>query len=143
MTMTVVTVPGSNHMNNPSAVAIAGHKYYIAYEINPFRTHTPTAYIGGVAGNLSASATAGVFTRGSTIITATNTDQLHIYANGWVPDGAVVGAQAKFKNVFATDLTASFGAGSEPTAAQMDAIMQHYPNSWFDGTVTANTTGIL
>lgn len=92
MTMTVVTVPGSNHVSNPSAVGIPGHKYYIAYEINPFRTHTPTAYIGGVSGNLSASATVGVFTRGSAIITATNTDHLHIYTNGWVADGAVVGA---------------------------------------------------
>lgn len=143
MTMTVVTVPVSNHMDNPSAVAVAGHKYYIAYEINPFRTHTPTAYIGGAANNLSVSAAAGVFTRGSTIIAAANTNHLHIYANGWVPDGAVVGAQAKFKNVFATDLTATFGAGAEPTKAQMDAIMQRYPNSWFSGTVTANTTGIL
>lgn len=41
------------------------------------------------------------------------------------------------------DLTEAFGAGHEPTKAQMDTIMQQYPNSWFGGTVTANTAGIL
>ena len=41
------------------------------------------------------------------------------------------------------DLTAAFGAGKEPTKAQMDQIMEQFPNSWFNGTVTANTNGIL
>ena len=32
------------------------------------------------------------------------------------------------------DLTATFGAGNEPTAAQMDRLLTLFPNSWFDGT---------
>lgn len=32
------------------------------------------------------------------------------------------------------DLTTTFGAGNEPTAAEMDALLSAYPNSWFDGT---------
>ena len=32
------------------------------------------------------------------------------------------------------DLTASFGAGNEPSVEEMDAIMALYDNSWFDGT---------
>ena len=39
-----------------------------------------------------------------------------------------------FDNVFAVDLTATFGAGNEPTKAEMDALMAYFPNSWFDGT---------
>ena len=31
------------------------------------------------------------------------------------------------------DLTTIFGAGNEPTTAQMDAMLSQYPNSWFDG----------
>jgi len=40
------------------------------------------------------------------------------------------------------DLTDSFGAGNEPTAAQMDALLAaNFENSWFDGTVTLGATG--
>lgn len=38
------------------------------------------------------------------------------------------------KYFFSLDLTARFGPGNEPTAAEMDAIMSYWPNSWFDGT---------
>ena len=44
-----------------------------------------------------------------------------------------------FDNVSCIDLTAAFGAGKEPTAAQMDAIMAQFPNSWFDGTTQLST----
>jgi hypothetical protein len=37
-------------------------------------------------------------------------------------------------NGSAIDLTAAFGAGNEPTKAQMDTIMSNYPNNWFNGT---------
>lgn len=37
-------------------------------------------------------------------------------------------------NVMAIDLTATFGAGNEPTVEQMDRLLTQFPNSWFDGT---------
>ena len=37
-------------------------------------------------------------------------------------------------NVIAIDLTATFGAGNEPTAEQMDRLLTQFPNSWFTGT---------
>ena len=41
------------------------------------------------------------------------------------------------QNVLAIDLTAAFGAGNEPTAAEMDArLASSFLNSWFDGTNT-------
>lgn len=45
--------------------------------------------------------------------------------------------------LLAINLTATFGAGNEPTKAQMDTIMQQFPNNWFNGTVTADTRGVL
>jgi len=32
------------------------------------------------------------------------------------------------------NLTATFGAGNEPTVEQMDRLLTQFPNSWFDGT---------
>ena len=43
-------------------------------------------------------------------------------------------------NPIAINLTAAFGAGNEPTAAEMDAILAKFPNSWFDGTVEVAPT---
>lgn len=40
-----------------------------------------------------------------------------------------------FDDIILINLTAAFGAGNEPTAAEMDAMLAFYPNSWFDGTV--------
>jgi hypothetical protein len=39
-----------------------------------------------------------------------------------------------FDNVFVVDLTATFGAGNEPTKTEMNALMAYFPNSWFGGT---------
>lgn len=38
------------------------------------------------------------------------------------------------KNLIVIDLTKTFGAGNEPTATQMDRLLEQFPNSWFDGT---------
>lgn len=48
-------------------------------------------------------------------------DKTGSYFNGWVD------------NLIVLNLTAIFGAGHEPTSAQMDAMLAQYPNSWFDG----------
>lgn len=37
----------------------------------------------------------------------------------------------------AIDLTAAFGAGNEPTKAQMDTLMAQFENNWLNGTQTA------
>ena len=49
----------------------------------------------------------------------------------------VVDANKQYRgdNFIAIDLTSTFGAGNEPTTAEMDAILSYYPNSWFDGTI--------
>ena len=49
-----------------------------------------------------------------------------------------VGDTVKFRNILAIDLTTAFGAGNEPTKEQMDAILSQFPNSYFNGTVSAH-----
>ncbi len=46
-------------------------------------------------------------------------------------------ATLSVKNVVVIDLTAAFGAGNEPTKAQMDTMLQQFPGSYFSGTVGA------
>ena len=44
----------------------------------------------------------------------------------------------QIKDVSVVNLTDTFGAGNEPTKAQMDTIMSGYPNGWFNITAKAN-----
>ena len=46
-------------------------------------------------------------------------------------------------DILAIDLTKAFGAGKEPTLAEMDRLMARYPNSWFDGTKPIQTIETL
>ena len=41
------------------------------------------------------------------------------------------------------DLTTAFGAGKEPTLAEMDRLMARFPNSWFDGVKPIQTIETL
>jgi len=45
---------------------------------------------------------------------------------------------SQFDNAVMIDLTATFGAGNEPTQAAMDTILAAYPTKWFEGTVIVN-----
>ena len=40
----------------------------------------------------------------------------------------------EIKKAVVIDLTATFGAGNEPTSTEMDALLAYFPSSWFDGT---------
>jgi lysophospholipase L1-like esterase len=50
-----------------------------------------------------------------------------------------VGSDVVYDCVVAIDLTATFGAGSEPSKQDMDSILTKYLNSYFDGTVNLFT----
>jgi hypothetical protein len=57
-----------------------------------------------------------------------------VYVRLALNDGTANGNEASFSSVVLLDLTAAFGAGCEPTAAQMDAFLARWPNSFFSGT---------
>lgn len=71
----------------------------------------------------------------SHIVTALNNtaagrfEVITIYSNS----ASSIGQVTEVMNASAIDLTATFGAGKEPTLAEMDRLMARYPNSWFDG----------
>ena len=54
---------------------------------------------------------------------------------GYLYINSVEGTEFYIDNLIMIDLTATFGAGNEPTAEEMDDILAKYPNGWFDGTV--------
>ena len=56
---------------------------------------------------------------------------------------ASAGIRVTFTNALAINLTATFGAGKEPTLAEMDRLMARFPNSWFDGVTPIQTIETL
>ncbi len=54
----------------------------------------------------------------------------HVYADAATANGKVMEVQ----NVIVIDLTAKFGTGNEPTASQMDTMIDNYFSGWFDST---------
>ena len=110
-----------------SKTLITGHKYY--YSVGLDGTTDNYISMTGQSG-LHYNPTAGL-NRLSNIFTAASTSLViqigDKRTSGWTSFYA--------DYVQPIDLTATFGAGNEPTAAEMDAILAFYPNSWFNGTV--------
>ena len=95
------------------------------------------SFIG--AGNVEAQVTTANAEFAKIMMTSTPTRYSRI--TRWLPTwNDVIGlynvsAGTNYYGAFlALDLTAIFGAGKEPTAAEMDRILARFPNSWFDGT---------
>ena len=107
------------------------HKYYMG----ALAQGASGLLIGFFAGTLiDLPSTLG---RSSQIITATATAN---WSLGVIDVRNSGFTEAFIDNVVLVDLTAYFGAGLEPTAAQMDAYLATYPNSWFGG---IDNTGIV
>lgn len=120
---------------------LANHTYYCAALVN-----SPSTLV-----HLFLQQVVSPYTQvGSKFVTTLNTDRiLSLTAKPSVDlpsmririqdDNASGWASYTVDNVLVIDLTAAFGAGKEPTAAQMDAIMAQLPNSWFDGSAQLST----
>lgn len=117
-----------------SGAKVIGNKYYIKLKerVTNASCLSLRGYIGGALATLLTSPTMNTWYTASTTITAVSTNDViqlyHYYADAATASGKVMEAQ----QVLAIDLTATFGAGNEPTTAQMDTIMAGYPNSWFN-----------
>ena len=109
--------------------AASGHVFYAAATITD-----GTASTGFRAGHVWDGATAypasAAATRLSHRWTAGASDETVTFV-----DNREVGQPAFFGDkVLAIDLTATYGAGSEPTKATMDTLLATWAASWFDGT---------
>ncbi len=134
------TLNGSNgvaiHPSGKKPNIIANNKYYLRYKMKPFRTHNPAVYIGTSYFNLDAVATKDVESIISSIVVPnTNGNTLVLYDNRSQTIDMAEGLTVEYDDILLVDLTVVFGAGNEPTQAQMDALIATYPNGWFDGTV--------
>ena len=116
----------------------SGHKYYMRAYIKADSTAVFVFSYDGVNsfyaynnGSGNYALTSGVFTSGNT---TSNTGQFQMVregrSSGWT--------EIRAKQGMLVDLTASFGAGNEPTKTQMDTIMNSYSNNWFDIVAKAN-----
>ena len=122
-----------------SLVATAGHKLYLAWDFKPAAAITTLlgfinfdGRAGESVGSIgTSSAPVGVWTRYSGVVT-TAAD----FAKLGSPMAVVIEsytASWQADNVVLIDLTAAYGAGNEPSAATMDAILATWAGSWFDG----------
>jgi len=116
----------NNDSINRVLTSVVGHKYYFAAQVKAlssligFYMSTSNKFHSG-GGNYELL---------SSIFTATSTN----HGMGVMDTRASGFDNFYVKYAIAIDLTATFGAGNEPTAAGMDALLSAFPNSWFDGT---------
>ena len=113
---------------------LAGNQYYVSVRFTPFRTHNMLISLGDVYLNSPNSAAAGIATQVSATITALQARGfVGFYSNNAVTTGQTTGARVGFDNAVCIDLTATFGAGFEPTKSEMDALMEQW-GGWFADT---------
>ena len=122
----VATASGGSLYNFPSNIKLGD----IYYQTALVKADSNLAYMGSNQ-YIKPHSGSGLFER-LTIREVRNSNS-HIISffdnrtSGWT--------EIQVKEVLIINLTEIFGAGNEPTQAQMDALLGTYPNSWFDGTV--------
>jgi len=115
---------------------IANHKYYLTcrykHITSDYSIHIALRDDEGLVTYVTIAEINNTFTRFSRILTPTrNANELRIYR------GAGTGGYFALNEIMIIDLTATFGAGNEPTAEECDKIFA----SWFDG--TKSTVGAM
>ena len=138
LVLTLTSLPGDGSTllgtasPKPILAVTIGNKYYMAMEVYPKYAGTTRFGLGGVYPFL-VNSIANVWNRRSTIITPVSASQEFDFMTNINLAGYVIGDTVKFRNMFLVNLTTIFGAGNEPTASQMDALLSGYANRWFDG----------
>lgn len=128
---------------------IANNQYFISYFIKPFRYHLPAYYLGGnyyFATGFSAIANQWneVFVVKSV---ASPTNNLVVFSDNSVSTTEMtIGKETYYKSILIINLTEEFGAGNEPTAAEMKAAIDEYrarvyPECSEDLELTAGASG--
>lgn len=110
---------------------VIGHKYYVKSEINPKYANTSYTAFGGV--NTTINPVADTWNTIKGIVTAINNTGFKLYhpTNSYY----IIGDTFKIRKTIVIDLTASYGAGDEPTLEEIETLLSLYDNNWFDGSV--------
>lgn len=115
--------------------AIVGNKYYVRFQILPLLDTDITIMVGSGA-TAYITAEAGQWNDLSGVVTAIDNIRLRIYHN---TASYQVGNEIKYKYFNVINLTATFGAGNEPTKEQMDYwINKHSSNKYINGLETVS-----
>lgn len=114
---------------------IIGRKYYFTAWVKSSEI-TTMIFVDGVtvahtgSGNFERLSMLRLYSGASGVFSVKTTK-----TSGWTPFDV--------KYISCIDLTATFGAGKEPTQAEMDRLMARFPNSWFDGVKPIQTIETL
>jgi len=144
----IMSVVGDGTNRNPNIwgglpTGVVGHTYYA--RLSAMVTNSNTQFVAIYCQTLASmpivvnTPLANTWYTTSAITTSTTNGYPYFSIYNYYADAPTAsGKVMQVKNVLAIDLTASFGAGNEPTQAQMDTIMSNYPNNWFNIVAKAN-----
>lgn len=122
---------------NTNITGITGHKYYTCIKIlNNVNTFNVSAFIQfgtqiALYYNLLNGFRSATFTA--------NNNATKFYLNHTIPNNNTVNYNAD--DIMLIDLTQTFGAGNEPTKAEMDLLMDKL--GWFNGTIETTIDGVI
>lgn len=124
---------------NMSLTSIANHKYYVRAKARVNNPNAVNLYFGFLDGGswLLIKETfppENLWINLSGVITAISATALYIQiGHGYATASTATGQIMDVQTVTVVDLTATFGAGNEPTKAEMDTLVSLVPNQWWDG----------
>ena len=125
----VNSVPTADAQNSYQYVnALPNRKYYIRGLVTGVSGFTLIPEFRDATSSYGLGQFIGASVPSAIINTPSLTTQIRLYLANNTARGT-----GTFDNITLIDLTAAFGAGKEPTLAEMDRLMARFPNSWFDG----------
>ena len=128
-----ITATAQGEAAYQSVTLTAGHRYYIASTITVATTGTTAVAFGFASGAGSAVPTlvTTFAQRLSSVQVATASGDANLAV---IDSRASEWTRVRLDNAVCIDLTSCFGAGNEPSKAEMDAYMARHANSWFANT---------
>lgn len=130
----------SRAITTPAFVTSGTNMFYIAANVKA-TVNTVGINLDSYAVGLKYHSGSGAYERLSAVVTNSNpSHNLYLVDKGTL---AVPARTSYVKNAIVINLTAAFGAGKEPTLAEMDRLMARFPNFWFDGVKPIQTIETL
>ncbi len=103
------------------------HNYYISYDFKPYRTHDVRVFLSGKGYVLNKLALLNEWNHISDIVNISLAgNSFVLYDNGLSQNDMYLGNETFFDNIMFFDLTATFGAGNEPSKEQFEALLDAF-----------------
>src|SRR5699024_6936829 len=109
-----------------------GNKYYFSVEYKVAKNGMFRPYINGSYVFIDVEPVVGAFHQRSVIFESSTSGTSITFRHD--TSDYEVGEVWSIRKPILIDLTEAFGKGNEPTAEQMDELLEQFPNKWFDGT---------